>query len=442
MKMPMPIQMVKRIGTANRIGLVSLALIGACAGKAKNDVVVGPPPVEHIEMDPIKITAVKGPDGVHLETFDVAELFEHAGKALADKRFDDAITSYELLLKEFPGDTKYRLPSLYNEGLAYQARKDWAKAAETFKKMQAVAPDASDTKDALFQLGATYAEMGNWPTSATIFAELLERKDMNADDKIEAYARRGYAQFQLKDLDTAERTFSTALYYYRSIEKDERLQTDFYLGLVKYHLGQIPHERFRAIPLRLPEKQMAKDMDDKARLLLSAQRQYIETIKMGNPQWASASGYQVGSLYEEFYDSFVHAPIPPDLMGEGNAEKREVYYEELRKKIRILLEKSLRTHEQNLLMLERLGVQNEWRDKSKLAFAKLQKMLDPSYKFDFADPTTAGSQTPAPPPPPTPAAPSGRPGSPETGPGNEGQPGTRDPKPTEHAPAGPERQIL
>ena len=44
-------------------------------------------------------------------------------------------------------------------------------------------------------------------------------------------------------------------------------------------------------------------------------------------------------------------------------------------------------------MLERLGVQNEWRDKSKLAFAKLQKMLDPSFKFDFADPATAGTPT-------------------------------------------------
>ena len=89
-------------------------------------------------------------------------------------------------------------------------------------------------------------------------------------------------------------------------------------------------------------------------------------------------------------------------MGEANQEKREVYYEELRKQIRILLEKSMRTHEQNLLMLERLGVQNEWRDKSKLAFAKLQKMLDPSFKFEFADPATAGSDTPAPPPPPGP----------------------------------------
>ncbi len=161
---------------------------------------------------------------------------------------------------------------------------------------------------------------------------------------------------------------------------------------------------------------------------------------MGNPQWASASGYQVGSLYEEFYDSFVHAPIPPELMGDGEQEKREVYYEELRKKIRILLEKSLRTHEQNLLMLERLGVQNEWRDKSKLAFAKLQKMLDPSYKFDFADPTTAGSQIAG-----AAAAPDTRRAGRAAGqPGHGGRRavGHRDPKPTDRAPTGPERQIL
>jgi TolA-binding protein len=437
--MKMPMKSPKRLFIVG-VG-AALTLVSACAGKAKNDVAVGPPPVEHIEMDPIKISAVKGPDGVHMETFDVAELFEHAGKALVEKRYDDAIVGYEKVLVEFPGENKFRLPSLYNEGLAYQAKKDWAKAADLFKKMAEVAPSSPDTKDALFQLGATYAEMGNWPTSAAIFAQLLERKDMNADDKIEAYARRGFAQFNLKDLDTAERTFSTALYFYRSIEKEERLETDFYLGLVKYHLAQIPHERFRAVPLRLPEKQMAKDLDEKARLLLTAQRQYIETIKMGNPQWASASGYQVGSLYEELYDSFIHAPIPTDLMGEGAQEKREVYYEELRKKIRILLEKSLHTHEQNLLMLERLGVQNEWRDKSKLAFAKLQKMLDPSFKFEFADPATAGSPSAAPPPPPpTPTPPAGRSGAPEQGP--EGQPAVRDPKPTDEPATGSQRQIL
>lgn len=416
------------------VALAGLALGGACAGKGKNEVAVVPPgtPVEQIEMDPIKITAVRGPDGTHLETYDITELFEQAGAALSAKRYDDAARGYDRLLKEFP-DTRFTKAALYNGGLAYQGKKDWQTAIAHFQRLESEYRGTSDAKDALFQMGASYAEMGNWPTSATMFAEILERKDLTADDKIEAFARRGFAQFELKDLDTAERTFQSAIYYFHSIEHDERLETDFYLGLVKYHLGQIPHERFRATPLRLPVKQMAVDMEDKARLLLAAQRLYIDTIKLGNPQWASASGYQIGSLYEEFYDAFIHAPIPAELQGDGNQEKREVYYEELRKRIRILLEKSLRTHEQNLLMLERLGVQNEWRDKSKLSFAKLQRLLDPSYKFEFADPAAAGTETPSPPPPPAPTPPPGRSGAPAD------EPSARDPK---ERPVGPERQIL
>jgi hypothetical protein len=152
---------------------------------------------------------------------------------------------------------------------------------------------------------------------------------------------------------------------------------------------------------------MVTDLEEKCRLLLVAQRAYIDAMKLGNPQWASASGYQVASLYEELYEALIRAPIPADLTTEESVEKREVYYEELRKRIRVLLEKSLRWNEQNLLMIERLGIQNEWRDKSKLAFAKLQKMLDPTFKFEFADPS---APTPAAAPaPPTPTAPDGRP---------------------------------
>jgi TolA-binding protein len=415
------------------VAVVLAAVAAGCAGKARQDV-NGPQAakVEEVQMDPIKLQAVKGPDGVqHVEIYDATELFERAGAALSEKRFDDAISAYERLLKEFPSETKYTKAALYNQGLAYQGKKDYPTAIAKFQQLDDQFAGTSDAKDAEFQIGASYAEMGNWPTSAALFARILERKDLTADDKIEAMARRGFAQFQLHDYDTSERTFSSVLWYFRSIETEERLQTDFYLGLAKYHLGEIPHEHFRAAPLRLPEKQMAIDMEEKARLLLVAQRQYIETIKLGNPQWASASGYQIGSLYEEFYDAFMHAPIPPELLGDVNQEKREVYYEELRKRIRILLQKALRTHEQNLLMLERLGVQNEWRDKSKLAFANLQRMLDPTYKFEFADPSApAPAAAPA---PPTPQAPDDR-----SGPADQ----ERERKDKARPGSGSERQIL
>lgn len=431
-----PVSRLYQMGRRFSLGVV--ALLGAGCGTTPPPAPAVPQnaPVTEYEMEPIKITAVKGPDGVHIESIDAAELFEQGGAALSEKRFDDAISAYDRLLKEF-NDSRYIKAALYNCGLAYQGKKEWAGAIARFKVLIDQYAATPDAKDAQFQLGASYAEQGNWPASAEVFAQILQRQDLNADDKIEALGRRGFAQFRLKDLDTAERTFNSALAYYHQIEVEERLQTDFYLGLCRYHLGQIPHERFRAAPLRLPEQQMRTDMEDKARLLLAAQRQYIDTIKMGNPQWASASGFQVASLYEEFYDAFLRAPVPPELLGSANDEKREIYFEELRKKIRVLLEKSLRWNEQNLLMIERFGVQNEWRDKSKLAFAKLQKLLDPSAHLDLTPgPPVAPQAAPSLPQPPVPQ-PGAAPGAPETTPdASPGEPAKRPPA------TGPIRQIL
>jgi hypothetical protein len=149
---------------------------------------------------------------------------------------------------------------------------------------------------------------------------------------------------------------------------------------------------------------MDKDLDLKATLLLQAQRSYIETIKYGNPAWASAAGFQVGSLYEELYDSFMRAPIPPELKGEA----REIYQEELHKKIRVLLEKSMRWQRENLLMIERLGVNTDWAEKSKLAYAKLLKLLAPKIPGAPADllaPAAAPEKPPGAVPPPTPPTP-------------------------------------
>ena len=43
----------------------------------------------------------------------------------------------------------------------------------------------------------------------------------------------------------------------------------------------------------------------------------------------------------------------------------------------MLLEKSMRWQRENLLMIERLGVNTDWAEKSKLAYAKLLKLLEP-----------------------------------------------------------------
>jgi len=405
--------MRKNNGTVKRLpnglpfyGLGWVLVVGALAGcgttSGQGVPAAGPPSAVHLDMEPIKIEATKDADGMHIEAFDAPELFEHAGSELSAKRFDEAIKAYAKLLKSFP-ESSYARPALYNLGLAQIGKKDWPAAIDSFKGLVERSPTHVDAKDSLFQLGACYAEQENWPASAEIFARLLDRSDLNADDHIEAIARRGFAQFNLGDIDTAEKTFRSAIAYKQRIESEERLGTDFYLAFSQYHLGEILHLRFRKAALRLPEAQLDRDLEEKAHLLLTAQRAYIDTIKFGNPAWASAAGFQVGSLYEELYDAFMNVPIPPEL----NAEQRVVYQDELHKKIRILLEKSLRWQRENLLMIERLGVTSDWADKSKLAYAKLLRLLDPKLPAGVEDTSKGPSQAPGPrqAPPPVPQPP-------------------------------------
>jgi TolA-binding protein len=387
--------------------LVALAFAAACASTSRQTTPgqTGGEPTVRLDMDPIKIEATTHADGLHIDAYDAPELFEHGGVALSEKRFDDAIQVYGKLLKNFP-ESPYARPALYNVGLAQIGKKNWDMAVDSFRALVDKYPSHTDAKDSLFQLGACYAEQNNWPASAEVFARVLDRSDLNADDRIEAIARRGFAQFNLNDLDTAEKTFRAAMTYKQKIENEERLSTDFYLAFSQYHLGQIFHLRFRKAALRLPEAQLDKDLEEKAHLLLTAQRAYIDTIKFGNPAWASAAGFQVGSLYEELFDSFMSVPTPPEL----DTEARAVYQEELHKKIRILLEKSLRWQRENLLMIERLGVSTEWAEKSKLAYAKLLRLLDPKLPgadeeiLPKADPSSP-ARGPSSVPPPVPQAP-------------------------------------
>ena len=113
--------------------------------------------------------------------------------------------------------------------------------------------------------------------------------------------------------------------------------------------------------------------------------------------------------------------VPPDLRGEA----REVYQAELHKKIRVLLEKSVKWYRENLLMIERLGVNTDWAEKSKLAYAKLMRLLDPKVKQEELDPTTPRRDQAAPPAP--------------TAPGRPTQPAPGTPPTNE---AAPQRQIL
>jgi outer membrane protein assembly factor BamD (BamD/ComL family) len=73
-------------------------------------------------MEPIAIQASKGEAGVQIESFDAEELFEQAGAALSQKRFDDAVRLYDKLLGSFT-ESPYVRPAMYNRAWPWSGRR-------------------------------------------------------------------------------------------------------------------------------------------------------------------------------------------------------------------------------------------------------------------------------------------------------------------------------
>jgi TolA-binding protein len=392
--MPRPIRLVA----------LAAAALGGCGATAQS--VRAPAKTAVIAMEPMKIEVTRDGDGQKIEAFDAATLFERAGAALAGSRWTEAADTYDRLIRDFP-DSRYAPPSYYNAGLAKEGLKDWAAAAARYRELADKHPGGKDALDALFRLGGCYAELENWAASAETFARVLEQKGLSLGDRVEAMGRRGLAQYNMKDAAAAERTFRQALDDQHKNETVERLDSDFFLALCQYYLAEISHDQFRALPVRLPEKQMQRDLEAKAEMLLVAQARYVDTARIRNPAWATAAGYQMASLYREFYDSLMQAPIPPQL----GAEARAVYLEELKKTIEPLLRKAIHAHELTQQVAERNGVDNDFVRKSNEEMKQLRALLappDPSEPPPAApppkpaqrpdDPAVKRDRQPAPPP--------------------------------------------
>ena len=352
------------------------------------------PQEQHVDMDPMVFAAQ--PDG-HVELVDAASLFERAGAAYGQKDYDAALALFDRVVHDWP-DTRYVVPSLYNAGLSLEAKNDLAAAAERYKRITREHADDSAAIDAWYRLGFVQSNAKNWAAAVDTYGQILARKDLTLGDRLEALARRGVAQFSARDVIAAEHTFRDELPYYKAHESDERLDSDFFVAMGAYYLGECAHEQYRALPVRLPEKQLGRDLEAKARMLLVAQSRFLDAMRVNNVEWATAAGFQIGSLYREFYDDLVGAPVPSELTGEA----REVYLEEVRKQVKTLLQKAISIHEKNILLAERNGEKNEWVRRSNEQMEQLKKLLTPGPAAPQSPDTATPPAEPQSPPLPRP----------------------------------------
>lgn len=344
--------------------LCAVALLPAClrSTAAVRPAVVPPA----IEMEELHV--MSGPDELGLETYDAQTLMERGVEAYKTGKPDLAGRYFQRLVDRYPASPRVP-PALFNLGLCAEKRVDFAGARAFYEKVVSEFPKSGEAVDAGFRLGAACVELKQYEAGLRAFKAVGQNAGLSALDRLEAGVYSGACLVGLNRLDDAETEIFYAMSAYRRVSEKEHTENNPTLAQGQFQLGEINRLRMEQVALSFPQEELERSLERKARLLLDAQAQYIKAIRIGNIQWAAASGYRVGGLYETFHRHIVTAPTPSGL----SPKEADAYRGELNKKMSVLLARAVSVYEKNLEMAQRVGLASKWVDETRGRLEKLKE---------------------------------------------------------------------
>ncbi|WP_414653999.1 tetratricopeptide repeat protein [Hyalangium sp.] len=364
------------------VGVVSLVGCRTTGTAVRED---GKLPRQELQFDPVEVTA-----DLELEKLNDEELFAGGTSAFAAGDFKQAARYFGRLVDFYP-QSSHRKEALYNAGLSHQRLKAWEEAYHRFSELADAAKGQGDALEAAFRVAETQYHLERFSEAAELLATLAHRKDIPAGRRMEARVQQGICELEGGRTELAETTLRTALSEYEALSDKDEVE-DYFPAQAHFFIGEVYRLHYESVKLE-PSKgtdKLAEDLNYKAELLLSSQGHYLRSIRVGNGYWATASGAQIGAMYENLYEHMVHTPAPPEL----DAVEAQVYRQELRKKIRVLLTKSINIYERTLEAAERIGSQNAFVDRTRESLRKVRELLlaDADAEQDAAPPPEPESE--------------------------------------------------
>jgi tetratricopeptide (TPR) repeat protein len=336
-------------------------------------------------MEPVRVRAQETVEGVVVvEAYDAQDLLRQGNEALIGGDCAGALEFYERLAREF-SESSLLSAALYNQGLCLGRLERLDEAVSSFLALVERVPESPDVKDALFQAVRCRERQERWADAAALIEGLLLREDLGADERLEAMTLLGAATVREGDSTEGERQLRRAIAFYRR-QGGDAFRSDYYLAQAQYYLGEIPRETISQVELSNEERLFRIALERRCGLLLRAQTQYVQAIRVGNAHWAAASAYRIGEMYSSLYAEIMEIPvpeaeIPPDITSPEEIEifrtEYPVHYRRiLREYLQPLLHNAIRWWESNLMMVERTGIHGEWAERTRDDLRRVQDLLD------------------------------------------------------------------
>jgi tetratricopeptide (TPR) repeat protein len=340
------------------------AALAACAGAQ-------PRPDAKTLIFPPQTIVAGGPLDRELSSLNAHELFAKGKAAYAGSDFKLAAACFTRGADLFPTSPLHAALE-YNAGLALMQLQEWAPALERFLPQGDAANGKGDALDAAFQTATCLYFLERYDEARRILHVLARRHDLPETVRLQAQVDEAVCLVEENQLADAEHELRDALRSYQT-DRAEQVMPEDVAGKGEFFMGEIYRAYFTAVKLDPSGNidQLGKDLESKAEELLSAQGHYLRAIRIGSAHWATASGYRIGALYEELYDAMIDAPIPKDL----DAEQQALYREELKRRIRVLVTKSINIYDQTLAAASRIGEDNPFVSQTHQSLERMKHIL-------------------------------------------------------------------
>jgi tetratricopeptide (TPR) repeat protein len=317
-------------------------------------------------FDPLVITG-----DLQLERLNDEELFATGTSSYAEGDFERAARYFGRIC-DFHERSAHRREALYNAGLALEKLLRWDEALARFQPLADPARGLGDSLDAAFRKAEVLYHLDRHDEAAEILKLIGARPELSPDKRIEARVQQGVCELEAGRKDAAEQVLREVVAQYQAL-RDRESVDDYFPSQAQFFLGEIFRLRYEEVKLdgNVRADQLARDLEYKSELLLSAQGHYLRAIRIGNGYWATASGQRIGALYQDLYEHLMHSPAPAEL----DAQEQGAYRAELRKRIRVLIGKAISIYEHTLQTAERIGAASSFVQQTRESLQRMKALL-------------------------------------------------------------------
>src|SRR4029079_6779668 len=120
-------------------------------------------------------------------------------------------------------------------------------------------------------------------------------------------------------------------------DKSGDAESRYWAAQARFLQGEMIFREYEKIKIAGKPKQLARVLDEKAKLLEQSKQIYLDVVTYQSPEWATAALARIGQGYEAFAKSMRGAPVPRDL----NADEMQVYRDELEKLTVVIEDKAI-----------------------------------------------------------------------------------------------------